>query len=785
MSKFIPSPDILNGTQKKRARKSFSDQKGSLFHELKKVVKESYGSDAFAGVGNMQAIVLAKVDAGDPSKQAWKNPLTAYSYHVKNKVPDFIEIRYRVPELHAHLPEPKDANDHKAINLHPLAIIKKDKGIPEVGDIVTLDFADKVNFTGAMVVETFNSEQPPNAGGGMCKPAGTFNSAPAPLNTAAPTGDSIEPAASSFGASNNPAQEGFENGIRYDNSEEYINSFDSITGDSNKRKIKRNIYIVSLDEFNSMPDFSDSNSIVEALSSKNVFSVCFTVADRGILLGDRIRLLSIIDKLTEHNYDVSLMVRERNKNFNKAMLHLSKIARTVKVKNIVFELVDNYTESEMLRIDGAFRNLSDSVGCNYCAVIKENYIDSFLPSLQDYTFIASNRYDYSLRNSKVTDSNAVHTAREALSSRYTDSMPLYYLGGINLLQTPNEPCVVGTRSPDILADEIEVFSTAPGNAHYMIDNYKFLTAELSTAIIRNTTGNGVIEESLKQSLLNSMFTDESPEIANVRDIQSVAGLEEIEQPTFNTEATGSQDATPAPSAPFASAPGAVCPAQAGGSQPAGGGAPGPAVQAPSFRFDSIDNYQNLGWTTNASNAINNVIFEFMEKLSAAIYRRIPATDPIFTNSSPKKIRLTSTARTYEKQAYLMWDKMRAQGDYGVTSIYNENTTWVKTVMRTYHEGGRPQSAEAIYANPKFAEAVEAIRVRVEVDGGGSPHLKGRGVDIHTWSHLQAEGVPNAQSATKAQMEASRYVRAIVEACAEAGGRPVVENYQQHVHISIL
>ena len=130
MSKFIPSPDIINSTQKKRAGKSFSSQKGSLFHELKKVVKESYASDAFAGVGNMQAIVLAKVDAGDPSKQAWKNPLTAYSYFVKNKVPDFIEIRYRVPELHAHLPEPKDANDHKAINLHPLAIIKKDKGIP-------------------------------------------------------------------------------------------------------------------------------------------------------------------------------------------------------------------------------------------------------------------------------------------------------------------------------------------------------------------------------------------------------------------------------------------------------------------------------------------------------------------------------------------------------------------------------------------------------------------------------------------------------------------------------
>ena len=215
------------------------------------------------------------------------------------------------------------------------------------------------------------------------------------------------------------------------------------------------------------------------------------------------------------------------------------------------------------------------------------------------------------------------------------------------------------------------------------------------------------------------------------------------------------------------------------------GPPGPALQPPSFRFDEIANYQDLGWTTNPSNTINNVIFEFMEKFAAAVYRRIPATDPIFANSDPKKIRLTSTARTTSKQAWLMWDKMRQQGDYGVTSVYNEDASWVRTVMRTYHEAGRPSDRSTFtIANPKFAEAVAAIDARVAA-GGGSPHLQGRGVDVHTFSHLRAEGIEPHTSATKAQMNSSRYVQAIIAACAEVGGKPLVENYQQHVHIGIL
>ena len=109
---------------------------------MKRNIRDSYKADAFEQVGQMNAIVLEVIDE-DPTKMLWKSPLMSYAFHEKNAMPDYIEIRYRVPEIHAHLPEPENPEDFLAINRHPKAIMKKDKGIPEVGDIVTLDVTKK------------------------------------------------------------------------------------------------------------------------------------------------------------------------------------------------------------------------------------------------------------------------------------------------------------------------------------------------------------------------------------------------------------------------------------------------------------------------------------------------------------------------------------------------------------------------------------------------------------------------------------------------------------------
>ena len=52
MSRFIPPTDQINNITPKKSKRSFSDRsKQSIFHDLKKTVKESFESDAFAQVG--------------------------------------------------------------------------------------------------------------------------------------------------------------------------------------------------------------------------------------------------------------------------------------------------------------------------------------------------------------------------------------------------------------------------------------------------------------------------------------------------------------------------------------------------------------------------------------------------------------------------------------------------------------------------------------------------------------------------------------------------------------
>ena len=322
-----------------------------------------------------------------------------------------------------------------------------------------------------------------------------------------------------------------------------------------------------------------------------------------------------------------------------------------------------------------------------------------------------------------------------------------------------------------------------------------LLAALLDLPFAGTDGTGFLGMTEKQNFLSSIQNTQKTDKANVSDIaESVVDII-LEQPMFNsgsdsysstssgtstsaggassTGSTQSADAAPAPAT--SAAAGIQCtpipttePMPGGG--PAGGGA-GSAVSPPSFRFDSIENYENLGWTANNSAAINNVIFDFMEAFSAAVYRRLPANSASFTGSTPKKIRLTSTARTYEKQAELMWDKIKnGGGDSAVYSLYGTKT-WTTAVVNAYHAQDK-------------AAAVEAVRVRVEVDGGGSAHLSGKGVDVHTWSHINAEGL-NSDGMSIAQMNNTKFVQAVTDAAKEVGARPVVEAYQQHVHITIF
>lgn len=795
-SRFIPPPDQINTISSKKSKKSFSDLSGqSIFHEIKRNIRDSYKYDAFEQVGQLNAIVLEVIET-DITKMLWRNPLMSYAYNELNTVPDYIEVRYRVPEIHAHLPEPESAEDFAAINRHPKAIMKKDKGIPEVGDIITLDFKDKNNFTHAMVIESLNSNQGPNPGGN-CSPAGVFGSATPPLNMAQPTGDSQVSSPESYSAKNDPASEAFENGIDYTEQ----TPLSELTTKLDTDQIKKHMYLISIDSFNTMSEFKDISKVADVLASKNIYSVCFRVANSDRLLRDTDRLIKIINKLSELNFNCSLMMNSPRGDipFRTNFIHMADIAKQTKLSSIIYEAIGVITSDAFEKRDKIFRKLADSLEINYyISATEDTNIDGNnkgLATETDKVFMTANKFDYNDNDQPTLLGLYVESIDGGINDNMIFSGVDYhklaasiYLSGQNFLanftaEGEISECLAGRRNSQILSSDARRQQGSSKNTRHYIKNeddtclfynYEALDASLIDVIVNDYKGENM-QSSEKQNLLSSNEVIKKPEKANVTDIQGTEITPTIEQPSFNSGSGGTQTPSAAPVAPGApSSPGAQCTPIDGGAFPAGdtnaaAAGSGAPVTPPSYRFDSIENYQNLGWTASAHHIINDVIFEYMERFSAAVYRRLPANSPSFTGSVPKKIRLTSTARTAAKQVELMWDKIRQGGDNAVWSLYGQSS-WVQTVVTGYH-------------NNDSATPIGVIQGRID-SGVVTGHLSGKGIDVHTWSHLDAEGI-SSSGASVATMNSSKFVKAVVEAARECGGRPVVESYQQHVHITIL
>ncbi len=827
MSRFCPPPDQINSISPKKSKKSFDENGQSIFSEIKKVIKDSFAADAFEQVGAMNAVVL-EVREPDVMAMFWRNPLMWYQFMSKGQIPDYLEVRFRIPELHTHLPEPSGPDDWLAINLHPYAMMKKEKGQPTPGDIVVLDFQDKNNFRGAMVIETLNTNENPNSGGN-CKSTDTAGSAAPPLNMASPSGDSQTSAPEQYSAPSSPAPDSATAGINY--------PMDSITGTGGGsstsisfpgahssdptfattndiqttfspeelKVYKQNLYFVSVENLRTLSDFRNVENSAEILLGKKVGAVCFSVAESNEKIRDVSRIKKLIKKLKLSNIDVGLSIEiTENSQFHDNFVYMADIAKSTNIDFITYHLINNNDADFIERQDQVFDNFSTNLGIDYYVIVTENTYstnESRMPTRQDRMFLHDNYFDFIKNNDDSlydkqdpTGGTSTENYKTLHNTHGILLFPMYYMSGVNFLSTPDEPCVAGERSLAILEGNIknisDIFDFTSDMKHaYLFMNYETLTNDRAVQI-KNSTSAMDLDDVQMQRFLNSETNTQIANLANVADIVGTVVEDVIQEPTFNSASTNTtsggtaanggaptgdtQTAAAASPSAFASKPGMQCtPVQTGPEAGGPGGAAGSsaAVEPPSFRFDSIENYQNLGWTANNSAVINNVIFDFMEKFSAAVYRRLPANSPSFTGSSPKKIRLTSTARTYAKQAELMWDKIKnGGGDNAVYGLYGRKE-WTTAVVNAYHSNN-------------FAAAEAAVKKRVEVDGGGSAHLSGKGVDVHTWSHINAEGL-NSSGMSVAQMNNSKFIQAVVEAAKEVGARPVVEAYQQHVHITIL
>lgn len=110
---------------------------------LQRMYDEIHSANLSIGTGPFLAYVLrVEENGGEPNSFA---EIGEESMDPTERV----QIKARIPEIHAPLPEPKTTNDHIIIDMHPtFTAINNNISRPEPGDLVWVDFQNKQDWTG-------------------------------------------------------------------------------------------------------------------------------------------------------------------------------------------------------------------------------------------------------------------------------------------------------------------------------------------------------------------------------------------------------------------------------------------------------------------------------------------------------------------------------------------------------------------------------------------------------------------------------------------------------------
>lgn len=140
---FAPNKDRLNLSEP------------SFFKGLRDSLKDRYTPDVLAGNTEYKAIVLKVLpedaDGGIPH---WLAPFNEL-FGAKTAL---IRVIARIPELHAHLPLPRNDEDNEIFGMYPIFEGAVNNGKPEPGQIIRVTFQNIYNFSGPVYLGTLSAE---------------------------------------------------------------------------------------------------------------------------------------------------------------------------------------------------------------------------------------------------------------------------------------------------------------------------------------------------------------------------------------------------------------------------------------------------------------------------------------------------------------------------------------------------------------------------------------------------------------------------------------------------
>lgn len=156
---IYPHYGALNDITRPFVHKRIDLQNTDITKILKNIVTQNYTPNAIFGTGPYKAIVL-RIEGSNKSppivgswaERFWKNLSSS-----PGKSIELVQIKARIPEIHAMLPIPEvlgDNGDHSIIDMYPTFLAQSDDvPRPEVGKLVWVDYGNKINFTDPIYIK--------------------------------------------------------------------------------------------------------------------------------------------------------------------------------------------------------------------------------------------------------------------------------------------------------------------------------------------------------------------------------------------------------------------------------------------------------------------------------------------------------------------------------------------------------------------------------------------------------------------------------------------------------
>jgi hypothetical protein len=189
---LYPKYGALNNVEKPFISPRLDLRGGTMPDVYKKMVETIYTPNATLGTGPYKGIVLRVEKPTNPEVGSWLDNFYS-AFNGPDKKPIIVQIKARIPELHAMLPIPSvlgdDSKEQNIIEMYPTFIAQANDVItPAIGSLVWLDYGNKTNFTDPIYIKPVNNTPVPSAGG-VDGPKETFGNCTGKFSSNPPSGD--------------------------------------------------------------------------------------------------------------------------------------------------------------------------------------------------------------------------------------------------------------------------------------------------------------------------------------------------------------------------------------------------------------------------------------------------------------------------------------------------------------------------------------------------------------------------------------------------------------------